>query len=192
MVAVVSVLSSLGFLSSYVVRLLLFRGGAVFSVWAFVCCVLLSYGSVVCRFILFECLALLLFFSAGSYVFVLLSCGVGCPASGSLVTSCPDLRYGLFLFCRCPLFCLLCRCSFLIVSLLSSFLLMWSLLSVGFYSSVSSFSVFLGFSWFFFLMAGVLGFLFSVWFLLSFLKSAVHADLPARRTAMLVLLQAMP
>ena len=78
---------------------------------------------------------------------------------------------------------------FLIVSLLSSFLLMWSLLSVGFYSSVSSFAVFLGSS---FRWHGVLGFLFLVWFLLSFLKSAVHADLPARRTACPVLLQAMP
>lgn len=47
----------------------------VFSVWAFVCCVLLPYASVVCRFMLFECLVLLLFFSAGLYALVLLSCG---------------------------------------------------------------------------------------------------------------------
>lgn len=113
----------------------------------------------------------------------------GCSAFGSLVTSCPDLRYGLFLlFCCCSLFCLLCWCSFLIVSLLSSFLLMWSLLSVGFYSFGSSFC----FSWFFFLMAWCSWIFVLVWFLLSFLKSAVHADLPARRTAWPVLLQAMP
>ena len=74
----------------------------------------------------------------------------GCSAFGSLVTSCPDLRYGLFfLFCRCSLLLLSCWCSFLIVSLLSSVLLMWPLLSVGFYSFGSSFC----FSWFFFLMA---------------------------------------
>jgi hypothetical protein len=80
-VAGVPVLSSLGLLPSYVAWLLLFAFllSSVFavcsSVWAFVCCVLLPYGSVVCRFMLFECLALLLFFSAGSYVLVLLSCG---------------------------------------------------------------------------------------------------------------------
>lgn len=81
MVAGVPVRSSLGLLPSYVAWLLLFAFllSSVFavcsSVWAFVCCVLLSCGSFVCRFMLFECLVLLLFFSAGSYVLVLLSCG---------------------------------------------------------------------------------------------------------------------
>lgn len=113
----------------------------------------------------------------------------GCSAFGSLVTSCPDLRYGLFfLFCRCSLFLLSYWCSFLIVSLLSSFLLMWPLLSVGFYSFGSSFC----FSWFFFFDGMVfLDFCFWSGFFSLFLKSAVHADLPARRTAWPVLLQAM-
>lgn len=111
----------------------------------------------------------------------------GCSAFGSLVTSCPDLRYGLFfLFCRCPLFFfLLYRCSFLIVSLLSSFLLMWSLLPIGFYSFGSSFLFFLVL-----LFDGMvfLDFCFQCGFFSLFLKSAVHADLPARRTAWPVLL----
>lgn len=114
----------------------------------------------------------------------------GCSAFGSLVTSCPDLRYGLFfLSCRCPLF---------FFSLVPVFFLD-CVVAVFFSSDVVSSSYRVLFFWFFFLFFLVLlfdgmvflDFCFLVWFLLSFLKSAVHAGLPARRTAWPVLLQAM-
>lgn len=156
-VAGVPVLSSLGLLPSYVAWL---SAVCVFAVECFLqsvlLCGLLSVAS--CCFVVLLFVALCsssVWCCAFSSLLgrMRLSCCLvvaGCSAFGSLVTSCPDLRYGLsFLFCCCSLFCLLCWCSFLIVSLLSSFLLMWSLLPIGFYSFGSSFC----FSWFFFLMA---------------------------------------